>query len=156
MSLLVRPVTLMQPLSDVTVCEGDIAQLEVKFSQENVEGSWMKNGNLIAASDRIHIVIDKLTHKLLIEDTKKDDNGMYSFVVPAQEISTNGKLTIQGEFIFYINFQFQTVTLSKLTKLLIFFVLQLLAFWHHSRTSHQLREPKLLWRLRSLLQMSAP
>ncbi|KTF71343.1 hypothetical protein cypCar_00035221, partial [Cyprinus carpio] len=90
-----RPVTLMQGLSDLTICEGDIAQLEVRFSQENVEGSWMKNGQAISASDKIHLVIDKVTHKLLIEDASKDDAGMYSFVVPAQDISTNGKLTVQ-------------------------------------------------------------
>lgn len=86
----------MQGLSDLTICEGDIAQLEVRFSQENVEGSWLKNGQAISASDKIHMVIDKVTHKLLIEDASKDDAGMYSFVVPAQDISTKGKLTIQS------------------------------------------------------------
>ena len=95
--VLVRPVTLMQPLVDVTVCEGDIAQLEVKFSQENVEGTWMKDRQPVKASDRVHIVIDKQIHKLLIEDTNKDDMGMYSFEVPAQEISTSGKLVIQSK-----------------------------------------------------------
>ncbi|MCJ8732911.1 hypothetical protein PDJAM_G00216350 [Pangasius djambal] len=90
-----RPVTLMQGLSDLTICEGDIAQLEVRFSQENVEGTWMKNGQAISATDRIHIVIDKLNYKLLIEDTNKDDTGMYSFVVPNQDISTTGKLIVQ-------------------------------------------------------------
>ncbi|KAJ3592471.1 hypothetical protein NHX12_007598 [Muraenolepis orangiensis] len=92
--IIVRPVTLMQPLSDLTVCEGDIAQLEVKFSQENVEGTWMKNGEVLSASNRVHMVIDKQIHKVLIEDTIKDDFGTYSFVVPAQEISTSAKLTI--------------------------------------------------------------
>ncbi|KAJ3591665.1 hypothetical protein NHX12_006797, partial [Muraenolepis orangiensis] len=52
-----RPVTLMQPLSDLTVCEGDIAQLEVKFSQENVEGTWMKNDQVLSASDSVHMNI---------------------------------------------------------------------------------------------------
>ncbi|KAG5283757.1 hypothetical protein AALO_G00045780, partial [Alosa alosa] len=90
-----RPVTLMQGLTDLTVCEGDIAQFEVRFSQENVEGTWMKNGQPLSASNKIHIVIDKLIHKLLIEDTNRDDGGTYSFVVPAQDISTSGKLNIQ-------------------------------------------------------------
>uniref|UniRef100_A0AAZ1XXF4 Ig-like domain-containing protein n=1 Tax=Oreochromis aureus TaxID=47969 RepID=A0AAZ1XXF4_OREAU len=90
-----RPVTLMQPLSDMTICEGDIAQLEVKFSQENVEGTWMKKGQPITASSRVHIVIDKQIHKLLIEDTTKDDFGMYSFEVPDHGISTSAKLVIQ-------------------------------------------------------------
>ncbi|KAM6978117.1 LOW QUALITY PROTEIN: titin-like [Tautogolabrus adspersus] len=90
-----RPVTLMQPLTDITVCEGDIAQLEVRFSQENVEGTWMKNGQAITASDRVHIVIDKLVHKLLLENVSRDDTASYSFVVPAQDISTSGKLNVQ-------------------------------------------------------------
>ncbi|KAK7169443.1 hypothetical protein R3I93_005419 [Phoxinus phoxinus] len=90
-----RSVTLMQGLSDLTICEGDIAQLEVRFSQENVEGLWMKNGQPISASDRIHIVLDKLVHKLLVENVNRDDAGIYSFVVPIQDISTTGKLTVQ-------------------------------------------------------------
>ncbi|KAF7709182.1 hypothetical protein HF521_016032 [Silurus meridionalis] len=90
-----RPVTMMQGLSDITVCEGDIAQLEVRFSQENVEGTWSKNGQPISATDRIHIVIDKLVHKLLIENATKEDAGMYAFNVPAHFISTSGKLTVQ-------------------------------------------------------------
>ncbi|KAG7233683.1 hypothetical protein INR49_006720, partial [Caranx melampygus] len=90
-----RPVTLMHPLTDLTVCEGDIAQLEVRFSQENVEGTWMKNGQAISSSDRIHIVIDKLVHKLLVENVTREDAASYSFVVPAQDISTSGKLHVQ-------------------------------------------------------------
>uniref|UniRef100_H3CBC6 Ig-like domain-containing protein n=2 Tax=Tetraodon nigroviridis TaxID=99883 RepID=H3CBC6_TETNG len=90
-----RPVTLMQPLCDLTVCEGEIAQMEVKFSHGNVEGTWLRNGRPIQASQRVHMVIDKQIHKLLIEDTNKDDTGVYSFEVPAQEISTSAKLLIQ-------------------------------------------------------------
>lgn len=87
----------MQPLADKTVCEGDIAQMDVKFSQENVEGTWMKSGQPITASGRVHIVIDKQVHKLLIEDTVKDDFGTYSFVVPDHEISTSAKLSVQSK-----------------------------------------------------------
>lgn len=89
--------TLMQPLSDLTVCEGEIAQMEVRFSHGNVEGTWMRNGQPVQASQRVHIVIDKQIHKLLIEDTNKADSGVYSFEVPAQEIATSAKLLIQSE-----------------------------------------------------------
>lgn len=92
-----RPVTLMQPLADVTVCEGDIAQLEVRFSQENVEGTWLKNGQAISASERVHIVIDKQVHKLLVENVSTGDSASYSFVVPAQDISTSGKISVQSK-----------------------------------------------------------
>lgn len=93
----VRPVTLMQPLSDLTVCEGDIAQMEVRFSQENVEGAWMKNGQPVVASNRVHMVIDRQTHKLLVEDTIREDLGTYTFQVPAQGISTSAKLVVQSK-----------------------------------------------------------
>lgn len=92
-----RPVTLMQPLTDLTVCEGDIAQLEVRFSQENVEGTWMKNGQAISASDRVHIVIDKLVHKLLVENISREDAASYSYLVPAQDITTSCKLHVQSK-----------------------------------------------------------
>lgn len=96
----------MQPLSDLTLCEGEIAQMEVKFSQENVEGIWKKNGRPVEASNRVHIVIDKQIHKLLIEDTNKDDSGVYSFEVPAQEISTSAKLVIQSKNVALITIVF--------------------------------------------------
>lgn len=95
--LSVRPITLMQPLTDLTVCEGDIVKMEVKFSQENVEGNWMKNGQPLTGLGRVHIVIDKQIHKLLIEDANKDDFGTYSFVVPSHEISTTAKLVVRSK-----------------------------------------------------------
>ncbi|XP_019749859.1 titin-like [Hippocampus comes] len=90
-----RPVTLLQPLADLTVCEGDVAQMEVKFSQGNVEGAWTKDGQAVAVSDRVRVVIDKQIHRLVIEDAGEDDFGVYSFEVPTQGISTAAKLTIR-------------------------------------------------------------
>ncbi|RXN00523.1 Titin [Acipenser ruthenus] len=91
-----RPVTMMQGLADKTVCEGDIVQLEVKFTQENVEGTWMRTGQPIQPSERVHIVIDKQSHMLLIEDATRGDAGVYSFVVTGHDLSTSGRLTIQS------------------------------------------------------------
>lgn len=107
----------MQPLCDLTVCEGEIAQMEVKFSQENVEGIWMKNNLPIEASNRVHIVIDKQIHKLLIEDTNKNDSGVYSFEVPAQEISTSAKLLIQSKSPDKPDVVFQIISQRKSNKL---------------------------------------
>lgn len=122
----------MQGLADLTICEGDIAQLEVRFSQENVEGTWMKNGLAISATDRIHIVIDKLNYKLLIEDANKDDTGTYSFVVPNQDISTSGKLIVQGKVHKQCLVVIHTIVLSNMGLFewinLIFISLQLLTF----------------------------
>ncbi|OCT61204.1 hypothetical protein XELAEV_18047227mg [Xenopus laevis] len=89
-----RPITLLQGLSDQKVCEGDIAQLKVKVSQENAEGVWMKDGVEIQPSDRIQIVIDKVSHMLLIEDATIEDVGKYSFTIRDHDISTSGRLSV--------------------------------------------------------------
>ncbi|NXO00169.1 TITIN protein, partial [Rhinopomastus cyanomelas] len=89
-----RPMTILQGLTDQKVCEGDIVQLEVKVSLENVEGVWMKDDHQIQSSDRVHIVMDKQSHMLLIEDATKEDSGSYSFSVPDLELSTTGQITV--------------------------------------------------------------
>ncbi|NXE21879.1 TITIN protein, partial [Ardeotis kori] len=89
-----RPMVILQGLTDQKVCEGDIVQLEVKVSLENVEGIWMKDGHEIQSSDRIHIVLDKQSHMLLIEDATKEDSGTYSFSVPSLGLSTTGRITV--------------------------------------------------------------
>ncbi|NWW69913.1 TITIN protein, partial [Climacteris rufus] len=89
-----RPMVILQGLTDQKVCEGDIVQLEVKVSLENAEGVWMKDGQEIQSSDRIHVVLDKQSHMLLIEDATKEDSGTYSFSVPDLELSTTGQITV--------------------------------------------------------------
>ncbi|KAL8183551.1 UNVERIFIED_CONTAM: hypothetical protein K2H54_044331 [Gekko kuhli] len=89
-----RPVAVLQGLADQKVCEGDIVQLEVKLSQENVDGVWMKDGVEIQPSDRVHIVIDKQSHMLLVEDVTKEDSGAYSFNIPSLLLSTTGRVTV--------------------------------------------------------------
>ncbi|XP_004634770.1 titin isoform X12 [Octodon degus] len=89
-----RPIAILQGLSDQKVCEGDIVQLEVKVSLENVEGVWMKDGQEVQHGDRVHIVIDKQSHMLLIEDMTKEDAGSYSFTIPALGLSTSGRVSV--------------------------------------------------------------
>ncbi|KAF6361715.1 hypothetical protein mRhiFer1_009942 [Rhinolophus ferrumequinum] len=89
-----RPIAILQGLSDQKVCEGDIVQLEVKVSLENVEGVWMKDGQEVQPSDRVHIVIDKQSHMLLIEDMTKEDAGNYSFNIPLLGLSTSGRVYV--------------------------------------------------------------
>lgn len=100
-----RPIAILQGLSDQKVCEGDIVQLEVKVSLESVEGVWMKDGQEVQPSDRVHIVIDKQSHMLLIEDMTKEDAGNYSFTIPALGLSTSGRVSVYSESYLY-NFMF--------------------------------------------------
>uniref|UniRef100_A0A4W2F6Z2 Titin n=1 Tax=Bos indicus x Bos taurus TaxID=30522 RepID=A0A4W2F6Z2_BOBOX len=89
-----RPIAILQGVSDQKVCEGDIVQLEVKVSLENVEGVWMKDGEEVQPGDRVHIVIDKQSHMLLIEDMTKEDAGHYSFTIPSLGLSTHGRVSV--------------------------------------------------------------
>ncbi|XP_024059815.1 titin isoform X2 [Terrapene carolina triunguis] len=89
-----RPVTILQGLTDQKVCEGDIVQLEVKVSLENVEGVWMKDGIEIQPNDRVHVVLDKQSHMLLVEDVTKEDSGNYSFNIPNLFLSTTGRVSV--------------------------------------------------------------
>lgn len=43
----------------------------------------MKDGEEVQPGDRVHIVIDKQSHMLLIEDMTKEDAGHYSFTIPS-------------------------------------------------------------------------
>lgn len=61
----------------------------------------MKNGQAVSPSDRVHIVIDKQVHKLLLENVSTEDAASYSFVVPAQDISTSCKLSVQSKCVQY-------------------------------------------------------
>uniref|UniRef100_S4RBA9 Ig-like domain-containing protein n=1 Tax=Petromyzon marinus TaxID=7757 RepID=S4RBA9_PETMA len=91
-----RAVTLMQGLGDLSLCEGDIAQFEVRFSHPGVEGQWLKGTEEVQPSERVHIVIDKQAQQLLIEDLNKEDGGKYSFIAFEQDIKSTGKLDVKS------------------------------------------------------------
>lgn len=57
----------------------------------------MKDGQEVQSGDRVHIVIDKHSHMLLIEDMTKEDAGNYSFTIPALGLSTTGRVSVYSE-----------------------------------------------------------
>lgn len=61
----------------------------------------MKDGQEVQPSDRVHIVIDKQSHMLLIEDMTKEDAGSYSFTIPALGLSTTGRVSVYSECSFH-------------------------------------------------------
>lgn len=112
----------MQGLSDLTICEGDTAELEVKLSQENVKGTWLKNGQAIDTTGHVCLVTDKLTLKLVIEAADRDDSGIYSFTVSDQDISTSARLTVQSEHLTLLLtvFQFKCDSLIRKLKFILY------------------------------------
>ena len=61
----------------------------------------MKDGQEVQPSDRVHIVIDKQSHMLLIEDMTKEDAGNYSFTIPALGLSTTGRVSVYSKCSFH-------------------------------------------------------
>uniref|UniRef100_A0A6I8Q949 Myosin-binding protein C, slow-type n=1 Tax=Xenopus tropicalis TaxID=8364 RepID=A0A6I8Q949_XENTR len=74
-----RPLKILQPLTDSTVNLGKEINLKCEIS-ENVPGRWYRNGQLIQGSDRVKIFHKGRIHRLVIESALVEDEGDYSFV----------------------------------------------------------------------------
>ncbi|XP_041444604.1 myosin-binding protein C, slow-type isoform X4 [Xenopus laevis] len=74
-----RPLKILQPLTDMTVNLGKEINLKCEIS-ENVPGRWYRNGQLVHGSDRIKIFHKGRIHRLVIESGLVEDEGDYSFV----------------------------------------------------------------------------
>ncbi|XP_075795414.1 myosin-binding protein C, slow-type isoform X5 [Pelodiscus sinensis] len=81
-----RPLKIMQPLTDQTVRLGKEIALKCEIS-ENIEGKWYKNGQLIQASDRVKLYHKGRIHRLVIGSAVVDDEGDYMFVPDAYKVN---------------------------------------------------------------------
>ncbi|XP_063303252.1 myosin-binding protein C, slow-type isoform X5 [Pelobates fuscus] len=74
-----RPLKILQPLTDMTVNLGKEINLKCEIS-ENVPGRWYRNGQLIHGSDRVQLYHKGRIHRLDIQNALVEDEGDYSFV----------------------------------------------------------------------------
>ncbi|XP_053572966.1 myosin-binding protein C, slow-type isoform X6 [Bombina bombina] len=74
-----RPLKILQPLTDTTVNLGKEINLKCEIS-ENVPGRWYRNGQLVQGSDRIKLFHKGRIHRLVIENALIEDAGDYAFV----------------------------------------------------------------------------
>ncbi|KAM3924108.1 myosin-binding protein C, slow-type isoform 8-T8 [Leptodactylus fuscus] len=74
-----RPLKILQPLTDMTVNLGKEINLKCEIS-ENVPGRWYRNGQLIHGSDRVKIFHKGRNHRLVIQNCLVEDDGDYAFV----------------------------------------------------------------------------
>ncbi|KAM4746758.1 myosin-binding protein C, slow-type isoform 7-T7 [Rhinophrynus dorsalis] len=74
-----RPLKILQPLTDTTVNLGKEINLKCEIS-ENVPGRWYRNGQVIHGSDRVKIFHKGRIHRLVIENALVEDEGDYAFV----------------------------------------------------------------------------
>uniref|UniRef100_A0A8C7EYV2 Immunoglobulin like and fibronectin type III domain containing 1, tandem duplicate 2 n=1 Tax=Oncorhynchus kisutch TaxID=8019 RepID=A0A8C7EYV2_ONCKI len=61
-------------------------------ARRNCEGVWLKDGQLLTNEDGLKIIQDGASHKLVIENCKKDDAGVYSFEVDGHK--SEAKFTV--------------------------------------------------------------
>ncbi|XP_072257214.1 myosin-binding protein C, slow-type isoform X5 [Pyxicephalus adspersus] len=74
-----RPLKILQPLTDMTVNLGKEIHLKCEIS-ENVPGKWYRNGQVIYGSDRVKLFHKGRNHRLIIESALVEDEGDYAFV----------------------------------------------------------------------------
>uniref|UniRef100_A0A3P8YZQ6 Immunoglobulin like and fibronectin type III domain containing 1, tandem duplicate 4 n=1 Tax=Esox lucius TaxID=8010 RepID=A0A3P8YZQ6_ESOLU len=82
-------------LSDLFATRGKKAELLCKMSRE-VDGVWFKDGGKLSTSDRLSIVKDGTSHKLIIHNCRDDDAGGYHF--EAEGFKSEAKITVGANF----------------------------------------------------------
>ncbi|XP_038637061.1 myosin-binding protein C, slow-type isoform X7 [Scyliorhinus canicula] len=87
-----KPLKILQNLTDQVVRAGQQAVLECELSEANVGGKWYKNGQMIYASERVKITHRKKVHKLVVEKMALDDDGEYTFVPDGYSMQLGAKV----------------------------------------------------------------
>uniref|UniRef100_A0A3P8TJD0 Myosin-binding protein C, fast-type n=1 Tax=Amphiprion percula TaxID=161767 RepID=A0A3P8TJD0_AMPPE len=81
-----------QSIADLTVKAKDQAVFKCEVSDENVKGTWYKNGVEVKADARINITHIGRIHKLTIDEVKPEDEGDYTFVPDGYAFNLSAKL----------------------------------------------------------------
>ena len=63
----------------------DKAEFACEVADEALEGVWMRNGKKVSEGDRVKIVSEGKSRKLMIEQVSAEDQGEYEFRVEGSE-----------------------------------------------------------------------
>ncbi|XP_041797926.1 myosin-binding protein C, cardiac-type isoform X2 [Chelmon rostratus] len=91
-----------QSIADLTVKAKDQALFKCEVSDENVRGTWYKNGVEVKSDARINITHIGRIHKLTIDDVKPEDEGDYTFVPDGHAFNLSAKLNFLEVKIDYV------------------------------------------------------
>uniref|UniRef100_A0A671UT00 Myosin binding protein C3 n=1 Tax=Sparus aurata TaxID=8175 RepID=A0A671UT00_SPAAU len=97
-----------QSIADLTVKAKDQAVFKCEVSDENVRGTWYKNGVEVKSDTRINITHIGRIHKLTIDEVKPEDEGDYTFVPDGHAFNLSAKLN------FLVNLYLNNFSLSCL------------------------------------------
>lgn len=84
-------------LKDVKVVEGQDAMFEGVFSGPVSQITWCVNDISVEHGDKYNITVseDKLTHRLVVKNCKKEDNGVYTAIAGIK--SSRATLAVNGK-----------------------------------------------------------
>ncbi|KAF3843803.1 hypothetical protein F7725_002652 [Dissostichus mawsoni] len=87
---------LKKHLENIEVPETYSGDFEVELSREDTEGSWFFGDKEISPSSKYVISSRRGRQSLSVKDNvSREDAASYAFIVPSQDISTSGKLSVQ-------------------------------------------------------------
>nr|XP_020488153.1 myosin-binding protein C, cardiac-type [Labrus bergylta] len=91
-----------QSIADLSVKAKDQAVFKCEVSDENVRGTWYKNGVEVKPDARINITHIGRNHKLTIDEVKPEDEGDYTFVPDGHAFNLSAKLNFLEVKIDYV------------------------------------------------------
>uniref|UniRef100_A0A3B3RTW1 Myosin-binding protein C, cardiac-type n=1 Tax=Paramormyrops kingsleyae TaxID=1676925 RepID=A0A3B3RTW1_9TELE len=91
-----------QSIADLTVKAKEEAVFKCEVSDENVKGTWYKNGMEVKPNARTHITHIGRIHKLTIDDVTAEDEGDYTFVPEGYAFNLSAKLNFLEVKIDYV------------------------------------------------------
>lgn len=89
------PVSIVKPLRDRTALEKHRVILECTVSSARSSSTWYKGKEELVPSDRVEILVDGCSHKLVIQQVAVEDEGTYSIEVG--EHTSKAKLMVEGK-----------------------------------------------------------
>ncbi|XP_046696059.1 myosin-binding protein C, cardiac-type isoform X1 [Silurus meridionalis] len=81
-----------QSIADLTVKAKEEAVFKCEVSDENVRGTWYKNGVEVKPDARTHITHIGRIHKLTIDDVRPEDEADYTFIPDGYAFNLSAKL----------------------------------------------------------------
>lgn len=96
-AVLELPVSIVKPLRDRTALEKHRVILECTVSSARCCATWYKDGKEVVPSDRVEILDDGCSLKLVIQEVAVKDEGTYS--VEVGEHTSTAKLMVEGKLV---------------------------------------------------------
>ncbi|XP_067856094.1 myosin-binding protein C, slow-type [Heptranchias perlo] len=92
MKVEMKPLKILQNLTDQVVRAGKQAVLQCELSEASVAGKWFKNGQVLFPTDHVKVSHRGRVHKLVVENMTLDDDANYTFVPEGYSVNMAARL----------------------------------------------------------------